>query len=273
MNHRTTIAGVLVAFGSLLAPPPAVADIAVPGWKPVHARAVLEAGRFDDYCEHRYTVVAGDTLEKIAKGIDGDAARAAEIVKANPGTVPERLVVGSKLVVPAKSTPSADAKETLAWRFYVCSEFSPVTAFERVFPDEPFASPGKAPSLVAMPEVKGAEFEKLLAAADRGGSGAVRAAAPWLVACEWFEPTSSIREQSTATQCTTTFRVGELRNNAKGRLVLRVTEVKTEYTDADGRPAKASLFGDVRSLVLLTLALVGAFGLVQLRRRRLAQRG
>lgn len=53
-----------------------------------------------------YTVKAGDTLSKIAKGHFGDAKRYMEIFNANKDilTNPDLIKVGQKLKIPAKAT-------------------------------------------------------------------------------------------------------------------------------------------------------------------------
>ena len=64
--------------------------------------ANIKAQRSDVYGVH--TVVAGETLSKLAKSYLGDASRYMEIVKANSDTVtdPDKIKVGQRLNIPAK---------------------------------------------------------------------------------------------------------------------------------------------------------------------------
>jgi LysM repeat protein len=55
------------------------------------------------------TARAGDTFKSIAKRIYGDASRASDIARANPGVKPNaRLRAGRKVNLPKPSKPSAD---------------------------------------------------------------------------------------------------------------------------------------------------------------------
>jgi nucleoid-associated protein YgaU len=62
----------------------------------------IQAQRSDAFGVH--TVVAGDTLSKIAKQYLGDANRYMEIFKANSTTLtdPDKIKVGQKLNIPAR---------------------------------------------------------------------------------------------------------------------------------------------------------------------------
>jgi nucleoid-associated protein YgaU len=64
--------------------------------------ANIKAQRTDVFGVH--TVVAGDTLSKIAKAYLGDAGRYMEIFNANTGTVsnPDQIKVGQTLNLPAR---------------------------------------------------------------------------------------------------------------------------------------------------------------------------
>jgi nucleoid-associated protein YgaU len=64
--------------------------------------ADIQAQRSDVFGVH--TVVAGETLSKIAKAYLGDAGRYMEIFKANAGTLsnPDMIKVGQKLDIPPK---------------------------------------------------------------------------------------------------------------------------------------------------------------------------
>jgi len=63
--------------------------------------ADIQAQRNDVFGVH--TVVAGDTLSKLAKAYLGDANRYMEIFKANSGTLsnPDQIKVGQRLNIPA----------------------------------------------------------------------------------------------------------------------------------------------------------------------------
>lgn len=56
-----------------------------------------------------YTVQPGDTMERLAKQFLGDAKRALEFFKLNPGLDPQRLVVGQKLRLPADAIAPSEA--------------------------------------------------------------------------------------------------------------------------------------------------------------------
>jgi nucleoid-associated protein YgaU len=64
--------------------------------------ANIQAQRSDVFGVH--TVVAGETLSKIAKAYLGDAGRYMEIFNANAGTLtnPDQIKVGQKLNLPAR---------------------------------------------------------------------------------------------------------------------------------------------------------------------------
>jgi len=72
-----------------------------PGWE-TEVQADIRSGRSDVYGVH--TVVAGDTLSKIAKTYLGNAGRYMEIFNANTGILsnPDQIQVGQKLTIPAK---------------------------------------------------------------------------------------------------------------------------------------------------------------------------
>ena len=72
-----------------------------PGWEN-EIVANIQAQRKDVFGVH--TVVAGDTLSKLAKSYLGDANRYMDIFKANAGTLtdPNMIKVGQKLNIPAR---------------------------------------------------------------------------------------------------------------------------------------------------------------------------
>ncbi len=56
---------------------------------------------------HEYVIKSGDTLGHVAQRELGSAKRVKEIVALNPGLVPEQLVVGAKIMLPARGAISA----------------------------------------------------------------------------------------------------------------------------------------------------------------------
>src|SRR5688572_2525144 len=105
MSRSDVRVGAFLLVAGLLGLPTARADILVEGTKYIEPHAILLADRFDDYCEHRVTIRAGDTLEAIARAAYDNPARASEIAKANPGVVATSLKIGSTLLLPAQKTP------------------------------------------------------------------------------------------------------------------------------------------------------------------------
>ena len=268
MDRRTLLVGFAVLAIATLAPSTASADIVFDDTKSIRGHALLLADRFDDYCDHRRTIAEGDTLEKIARAVYGDAAKVGAIERANPGVVATQLKIGSALILPAKLAPPADAKETLAWEFYVYSRYSPPLPPTRIYPGERFDSPGLREGMVAVPAARGGEFRQLLATpAGRSADGA-KAAAPWAIDAIGFEVPSRIDDSSTATSCTRTFRISKLQVAGAIAAAFELTIEKTEYFRPDGTPVKAG-FGDLTEAGPLGLiALVGAIGLAMLKRRR-----
>ena len=273
MSRSDVRVGAFLLVVGLLGLPTARADILVKGTKYIEPHAILLADRFDDYCEHRVTVRAGDTLEAIARSAYDDPARAGEIAKANPGVVATNLQIGSTLVLPARKTPPADAKEELAWQFFAWSRLSGTTQPERVFPGERFEAPGKVPVLVAFPAARAADFEQLrkqrIQVLDRKSLAAL---APWVHQCDGFGLLHTISDRSRAVESTTTFRIEELGRDARGEPVFRVKSDGTTYVDQSGKVVEAGMLGLLTDSPLVLIPLAGAAGLFVLFRRRRAAR-
>jgi nucleoid-associated protein YgaU len=88
--------------------PPAPAAVQPAAAKPSAAPAVAAGGR-------AYTVRAGDVLSSIAQRELGSARRWKEIAALNPGVDPGRLIVGSRLALPASAgSASSKAPEQVA---------------------------------------------------------------------------------------------------------------------------------------------------------------
>jgi hypothetical protein len=270
MPNRAAFRPALAAAALLLAASPVRGDVLIEGTKSIQPRVIVQAGRFDDFTAHRFVVREGDTLGAIAKAAYGDPARAKDIQEANPGVVPEKLAVGSKLLLPPKLAPPADAKEQLVWRFYAYSPISGNPHPERVFPGERFDAPGKQSKLVAVPEPLAAEFERMCeqAKADRRMPD-VDGKAPYALAAKDFHVDWSIDSDSDAVASTTTYEIVELRGGDAASALFRVKSVKTEYVDKVGKPVQAGLLAGAPALLLI--AGMGLAGLLHLRRRRAAR--
>ena len=288
MNRRSRWIAIAVLVASAFSLRSASADLVVDGTKSVATSAPLLAGRFDDYCEHRRTVVEGDTLQKFARDAYGDAARVGEIERANPGIVATKLAIGAKVLLPPKLAPPADAKEVLAWRFFAIpwsgSEWeTPESADLSAVPGERFDLPC---CLVAVPAARAAEFLKILAPhrarSVQGGvlkplkilesiEAALKKTPFALLAERLPKKIPRASRDSRATACRMTFKIATLGADEQGGQHFVVQEEARTFIDGQGKEVAAA-FGFAPSSPLLLIALIGAAGLYELRRRRRAAR-
>lgn len=276
-RRRFAAAAAGVCAATLLAMPSASADLVERGWRKIQSRFLLHAGRFDDYCEHRRVIEKGDTLESMAAKAYGDRTRATEIAAANPDLDPSHLVVGRKIVLPAKSTQPSDAKETLAWTFWGYTSLSGYLPLQRVYPDDPTDPTGSFFHLFAVSAANAAEVARLLedAKAKNPKAGGVWAEdvlshSPFAVPAKGIVMQTSVRDVSAANESTTVVRIVELVAAAKQPGRFQVESESVEFRDRGGKVVKAG-FGDffsVRGMPLVALALIGAIGLIRMRRRR-----
>jgi hypothetical protein len=283
-RHRRWATGLLVTGAALLATaPPASADIIVEGIKRVAVRLLVRVGRFDDYCEHRRTIDAGDTFESIALRAYGDRARAAEIEAANPALVTTKLPVHGLLLLPPKLVPPVDAKETLAWSFWGYSHRYGCFPLQRVYPDELIDPESPLFDMIAVPAARAADFEKLIedvkaknAKADRNNGDEALARAPWAIHVKGLDLDGTAPDPSTAVERRITVRVTEAvatSVGAGGATVpgrVTVERVANELVDGQGNVVKAGfdLLFSWHGIPLGLIAVFGAIGLARLRRTR-----
>ena len=96
----------------LLAPlPTASADVPPPdGWRPQPHDVAIDFGPYGEVMPRTHVVAKGDTFGDLALQYLGTSTRWEEIAKANPKADPKKLVVGTKLTIPAKSKPLDPSK-------------------------------------------------------------------------------------------------------------------------------------------------------------------
>ncbi len=276
MAMQGWFAAMAVVVASVAAAPPAAADLIAPGTKFVRNQAVIDAGRFDDYCEHSRLIREGDTLEKIAREVYGDPTRVADLLRCNEGLVPEKLKVGATLVLAPKKAPIAGSSEAIGWHFYVGSGYDTLAEADRVFPGVEFRAPRRGYYVVAVDAAHAADFAHL-----RETDGKQRQPEGWAAALPWLCLTPSVRTHdaieasSAAETITTTLELREVDASAKGAKRWQVVAGKQERFDEKGKPVVGGWLGGdagggpgaARAVALLALSLIGAVGLLALRRR------
>lgn len=251
---------ILAIFLVFAAIRPAGADMVNPGFKFVDATIVLSSANLEPYTEGRHVIAKGDTLGAIAKAYYGDAARAAEIEKANPKIDPAKPEIGKALVLPAKSVPPKDAAQPLVFLFYVSSNFQ-ATKFERVFFGVPFEAAKFGNRLWAVPAKANDEFQKVLA--EFHGDWTKIDAIDGVLRSGAIQGEVTVPEASEAVKSKTFYEIGFQKKDGEG---LGAERKKIEYTNAKGEAVKAGFGGPV----LLALLLVAAAGMAALRKRRVA---
>ncbi len=279
---RSVMTVLVAAVGVVAVAPSASADLLSPGEKFIEAKAVLSAGKFADQCEHLWVVKAGDTLEAIARQHYGEAARVADLLRANPDVAPERLAIGQKLLLPPKTPAVASSTDAIEWRFRVWSPRHSFADAVRTLPGQSFRSHKFGFFVFAYAAEHEADFAKLAAAIDAARDRfeafeALTAQAAWLSVSERVSVRESIDHLSPVESTLTTLELREADPKAAGakrwRFVVAATErrdAKGQLVDGGGSIGDASRGGPgaARLATLLAIALAGAFGLLLLHRRR-----
>lgn len=270
MRFTSFRAVALLAAIAAAAAPTAAADIVVPGWKNIRHRVVLSAGAFDDRCRHLHVVEEGDTLSAIALRRLGDAKRAGEIAAANPGVVPEQLQLKAKLEIPAKVAGGGFT----FWHLFG----DDLSSLRPAHPGDRWNYNGMVAQVVAVADGHEEEFAKLRAGSERRPTPAASLLArPWAVATGELHLTRSVRDSSELDSACTTLALVAVSPVPEGGKAWRF-DVKTEQFDSSGRPLSSGALeagdggagdgGAARTIVSITLALLGAMTLAMRRRPR-----
>lgn len=278
---RSAVAGLVAAVGVAAAAPTVTADILAPGTKFIEASVVLRAGAFDDCVDHLWVVAEGDTLDAIARTHYGEPARVADLRRANPAVVPERLAIGQKLLLPPKRAAVAGSTEAIEWRFRVWTPHHDFADAVRTLPGQPFRSHKFGFFVFAYAADHEADFAKLIAAIDTAPDRyetfeALTAQAAWLSVSERIDLSGAMSEFSPVESTLTTLELREVDPKASGAKRWRFVVAATEQRDAKGQLVDGSGSiddaarggpGASRLVALLAISLAGALALLLLRRR------
>ncbi|MBL8843279.1 MAG: LysM peptidoglycan-binding domain-containing protein [Planctomycetes bacterium] len=279
---RSAVAGLVAVVGVAgSAAPTASADLLAPGTKFIDASVVLRAGAFDDYVDHLWVVAEGDTLDAIARTHYGEPARVADLRRANPEVVPERLAIGQKLLLPPKRAAVAGSTEAIEWRFRVWSPRHRFADAVLTLPGEPFRSHKFGFFVFAYAADREADFAKLIAAIDAAPDRyetfeSLTAPAAWLSVSERMNLRETIDHLSPVESILTTLELREFDPKASGAKRWRFVVAATEQRDAKGQlVASGGSIGDAarggpgaaRLVALLAISLAGALALLLLCRR------
>lgn len=276
---RTTASAALVLCLVLGLTGSASADLTVPGQRIIKVECDLEFGPYEDYSARKYTVVKGDTLEKIAANELGKAARWREITSINDAIDHKALKVGQVLWIPAaKSTVPADRSEREApvaaprdwWQFYAApggGHFG--NWIERIAHGERVPYHHYYTTVIAVRSDQIAAFQKALA--DRGDVSLSDLLKTWqsksgfAIADTTLPGRSSVNEASAEASRIETWRVTKIEGHA-----ITVKKAQHQRLDRSGEEVRRmSGFFGVNGL-LLALGFVALAGLVVLVRRRKA---
>ena len=244
------------------------ADIILPGTVRIAPLHQVDLGPYAAFAVRRHVVVKGDTFESLAARYLGTTARAADIQRANPDVLPEKIKVGSTLSVPSRQAAlgSPDAKKDAlpGFAFYfVESRMGP--SARPVADGEAIAlgsNPSSAWTIAAVPATEIAKFEALFAADAKGRRPRSTEVSTGLAALKvrLGPPLEGLVHRTESSRVKSVLHRHEVKAIDATTITVATTKTESFTTSESGKPKKAMIGLSAGGIML---ALVLAF-----RRRR-----
>jgi hypothetical protein len=251
----------------LLVPMASPPDVVPSGLRGIHFTLTVDPGAFAANLCRRYTVVAGDTLEAIAKRECGDASCVEEIRLLNPETKSGKVDAGASLIIPprvvttdSRAASRSEGGGTTQWVF-----FHKGWAPAPILANEALSLPPGPSYVLAVPRSK---LECLLRPDWKGPEAAEGVAISDVLPDDHF-----VKERDPTWSVEATVLLKAVKD---GRVLVEVSKKKFDKNGKVIGSRGAPRRGDLSSAIMLVTAAAALLAVVRLavtRRRRARQAG